>query len=159
MHCQSVIYERRVIHAELKMLGIPISERSVFRVLRRLRGPPAQTWKTFLHNHFGHDVGLRIASLGSKKSSPRPRVLATHSPNGGADRFGMSASVKLILFGESSLTRSLTQFTEPTERNHQGKRNVLLFADAGEFRPTCMQSIQCRERLGGLLKYYYPKVA
>ena len=45
-------------------------------------------------------------------------------------------TVKLILFGESSLTRSLTQFTEPTERNHQGKRNVLLFADAGEFRPT-----------------------
>jgi transposase InsO family protein len=68
---------------------------------------------------------------------------------------------KLILFGESSLRRALTQFTEHyhRERNHQGKRNVLLFPDAGEFRPTCEQSIQCRERLGGLLKYYDPSVA
>jgi len=68
---------------------------------------------------------------------------------------------KLILFGESSLRRALTQFTEHyhRERNHQGKGNVLLFPDAGEFRPTCGQSIQCRERLGGLLKYYYPRVA
>lgn len=39
------------------------------------------------------------------------------------------------------------------ERNHQGKDNVLLF-------PTRSQDmvragpLQCRERLGGLLKYY-----
>jgi putative transposase len=68
---------------------------------------------------------------------------------------------KLTLFGESSLRRALTLFTEHyhSERNHQGKGNVLLFPDAGEFRPTCGQSIQCRERLGGLLKYYYPRVA
>jgi hypothetical protein len=39
------------------------------------------------------------------------------------------------------------------ERNHQGKGNVLLF-------PTVNQdlvregSLRCRERLGGLLKYY-----
>ena len=39
------------------------------------------------------------------------------------------------------------------ERNHQGKGNVLLFPtvspDAERAGP-----IQCRERLGGLLKYY-----
>src|SRR5262249_16166130 len=36
---------------------------------------------------------------------------------------------KLILLGESSLRRALTQFTEHyhSERNHQGKGNVLLF--------------------------------
>src|ERR1700745_1099103 len=39
------------IHGELKMLGIAISERTVSRILRRLRRrPPNQTWKTFLHN-------------------------------------------------------------------------------------------------------------
>jgi hypothetical protein len=32
------------IHGELKMLGIAISERSVSRMLRRLRRPPSQTW-------------------------------------------------------------------------------------------------------------------
>ena len=41
------------IHGELKMLGIEISERTVSRILRTLRRPPTQTWKTFLHNHVG----------------------------------------------------------------------------------------------------------
>jgi putative transposase len=61
----------------------------------------------------------------------------------------------MILFGEASLRHVLTQYVEQYhhERNHQGKGNVLLF-------PTVSQDaertdpIQCRERLGGLLKYY-----
>jgi putative transposase len=44
------------IHGELKMLGIPISERTVSRILRTLRRPPTQTWKTFLRNHVGQMV-------------------------------------------------------------------------------------------------------
>ena len=44
------------IHGELKMLGIAISERTVSRILRRLRRPPNQTWRTFLHNHVGQIV-------------------------------------------------------------------------------------------------------
>ena len=46
------------IHGELKMLGIAISERTVSRILRRLRRPPNQTWKTFLHNHVGEMVSI-----------------------------------------------------------------------------------------------------
>jgi putative transposase len=38
------------------MLGIAISERTVSRILRRLRRPPNQTWRTFLHNHVGQIV-------------------------------------------------------------------------------------------------------
>jgi hypothetical protein len=45
-------------HGELKMLGIAISERTVSRILRRLRRPPNQTWKAFLHNHVGHMVSI-----------------------------------------------------------------------------------------------------
>ncbi len=50
---------------------------------------------------------------------------------------------KLILFGESSLRRALTQFTEHyhSERNHQGKGNVLLFPGVEEFRQTSGPSI------------------
>jgi putative transposase len=44
------------IHGELKMLGIAISERTVSRLLRPLRRPPNQTWRTFLHNHVGQMV-------------------------------------------------------------------------------------------------------
>src|SRR3954453_21152720 len=40
------------------MLGIDISERTVSRMLRRLRRPPTQTWKTFLHNHLGQMVSV-----------------------------------------------------------------------------------------------------
>ena len=46
------------VHGELKMLGIAISERTVSRILRRLRRPPTQTWKTFLHNHLGQMVSI-----------------------------------------------------------------------------------------------------
>jgi transposase InsO family protein len=62
---------------------------------------------------------------------------------------------RMILFGEASLRHALTHYVAHFhhERNHQGKGNVLLF-------PTVSQDaeragpIQCRERLGGLLKYY-----
>src|SRR6266853_1539796 len=67
---------------------------------------------------------------------------------------------RLILFGEGSLRHALTQYVAHFhhERNHQGKGNVLLFpqpSSAGEHEGT----IQCRERLGGLLKYYEREAA
>jgi hypothetical protein len=61
---------------------------------------------------------------------------------------------KLILFGERSLARALTEFTAHyhRERNHQGKDNELLFPDpSGEIRN---DRITARRRLGGLLNYY-----
>jgi hypothetical protein len=48
----------RRIHAELKMLGTAISERTVSRILRGLRRPPTQTLKTFLHNHLDQSVSI-----------------------------------------------------------------------------------------------------
>ena len=61
---------------------------------------------------------------------------------------------KLILFGESSLHRALHEFIAHfhSERNHQGKRNLLLFPSPA--RTTTPRSVRCRERLGGLLRYY-----
>jgi putative transposase len=67
---------------------------------------------------------------------------------------------RLILFGEASLRHAPTQYVEHFhhERNHQGKGNVLLFPpvshDAEREGP-----MQCRERLGGLLKYYEREAA
>jgi transposase InsO family protein len=61
---------------------------------------------------------------------------------------------KLILLGERSLQRALTDFIAHfhSERNHQGKGNVLLFpARAAACR---RRTVRCRERLGGLLRYY-----
>jgi len=44
------------IHGELQKLGIEVSERTVSRVLRTIKRPPSQNWKTFLHNHIGEIV-------------------------------------------------------------------------------------------------------
>jgi hypothetical protein len=68
---------------------------------------------------------------------------------------------KLIFFGEGSLRRTLHDYLAHYhgERNHQGKGNALLFpiliADIG----SCEEPIACRERLGGLLKYYHQEAA
>src|SRR5207302_2457712 len=62
---------------------------------------------------------------------------------------------RLILFGEASLCHALTQYVAHFhhERNHQGKGNVLL-CPAFSQDAACQGPVQCRERLGGLLKYY-----
>lgn len=39
------------IHGELLKLGVEISQRTVGRLMGRKRGPPSQTWRSFLDNH------------------------------------------------------------------------------------------------------------
>jgi putative transposase len=67
---------------------------------------------------------------------------------------------RLILFGERSLWHALHQYLAHyhAERNHQGKDNVLLFP-ASRLGPDHDGPVQCRERLGGLLKYYHREAA
>jgi putative transposase len=67
---------------------------------------------------------------------------------------------RLILFGERSLRHALSQYTSHfhEERPHQGIGNIIPF-------PTNLPAhdragtIQCHERLGGLLKYYDRRAA
>jgi transposase InsO family protein len=67
---------------------------------------------------------------------------------------------RLILFGEAALHHALREYTAHYhhERNHQGKGNVLLFPAVSQDMAR-QGPIQCRERLGGLLKYYERKAA
>jgi hypothetical protein len=65
----------------------------------------------------------------------------------------------MILFGEASLRRALSAYVAHyhSERNHQGLDNQLL-------KPLATVSsadgpIHCRERLGGMLNYYYREAA
>jgi transposase InsO family protein len=39
------------IHGELLMLGFKVAESTVSKYMVRRRGPPSQTWRTFLRNH------------------------------------------------------------------------------------------------------------
>jgi putative transposase len=97
-----------------------------------------------------------------KAGGIQPMQLPARSPNlnAYAERWVRSAKQeclsKLILFGEASLRRALTNFIDHyhAERNHQGKGNLLLFpcTKVGQHRARSL--IRCQERLGGLLKYY-----
>ena len=68
---------------------------------------------------------------------------------------------KLILFGESSLRRALTNFCEHyhAERNPQGKDNQRLFPRPASPQSSGPRMVRCEERLGGLLKYYHRQAA
>ncbi len=92
-------------------------------------------------------------------------VLPPKSPNLNAhlERFIRSLKAecldRVILFGEASLGRALKEFAEHYhhERNHQGLENRII--DAGtEVGPT-QGEVQCRRRLGGMLRYYYRSAA
>jgi putative transposase len=65
---------------------------------------------------------------------------------------------KLIFFGEASVRRALREFQDHYhgERPHQGKGNVILFPLSQDNRVEHGQAL-CRERLGGLLRYYFRK--
>jgi hypothetical protein len=66
---------------------------------------------------------------------------------------------KVILIGERSLRRVLSNYVEHlhAERNHQGKGNVLLFPRVNDRQRE--GPVRCRERLGGLLRYYHREAA
>jgi putative transposase len=73
------------------------------------------------------------------------------------DRVGEpAASAKLILFSAASPRRTLTDFLKHYhhERNHQGKKNVLLFPAPASPPSHPDSAVTCHERLGGLLKFY-----
>jgi hypothetical protein len=68
---------------------------------------------------------------------------------------------KLILLGEGSLRRALRHYEAHyhEERNHRGKDNVLLFPLPTQAVRGEQEEVRCRERLGGLLKYYEREAA
>ena len=102
-----------------------------------------------------------------KTSQVDPLKLPARSPNlnAYAERWVKSVKdeclSKLILFGEKSLRRALCEYLIHfhTERNHQGKDNVVLFPVARKTGNRAERSVSCKERLGGTLKYYHRDAA
>ena len=66
---------------------------------------------------------------------------------------------KLIFFGEKSLRNAVKQFVihYQSERNHQSFDNSILQPGPEVGRTT--GGVERRERLGGLLNYYYRRAA
>ena len=99
-----------------------------------------------------------VLAAGGVKSIPLP----ARSPNlnAFAERWVRSAKQeclsRLILFGERHLSRALAEFSAHYhgERNHQGKGNRLPFPEPGDGPKQRDRTVECRHRLGGLLKCY-----
>jgi transposase InsO family protein len=101
---------------------------------------------------------LAEAGVASVKLPPRSPNLNAH-----AKRFVQtikeSCLERMILFGESAVRKASAEFMAHyhSERNHQGLGDVLICPEAkhagGE------GEVHRRERLGGLLNYYYCKAA
>ncbi len=102
-----------------------------------------------------------------KAGGVEPIRLPARSPNLNAFSERWVRSVKeaclskLVLFSERSLRMALTEYVTHfhEERNHQGKGNVLLFPPKDLDEHPQQDEVESRERLGGLLKYYYRKAA
>jgi len=48
------------VHGELLRLGIDVSQSTVAKYMLRIRRPPSQSWRTFLHNHAGAIVSIDL---------------------------------------------------------------------------------------------------
>ena len=97
--------------------------------------------------------------------SVEPLRLPPRSPdlNAYIERFMRSLKTEclssMILFGENSLRRAVKAYVEHyhAERNHQGIGNQII--EPGEGVGRSDGTIECRERLGGMLRYYYRNAA
>jgi transposase InsO family protein len=100
-----------------------------------------------------------------KSAGVEPVLLPPRSPNLNAhlERFHRSLKEecldRMIFFGEASLRNAVQEFLTHyhAERNHQGLDNRLI--EPGPKVGQTTGTIECRERLGGLLRYYFHREA
>ena len=101
---------------------------------------------------------LSEAGVASVKLPPRSPNLNAH-----AERFVRtikeSCLERMILFGESAVRKETAEFMSHyhSERNHQGLENALICPEPEHAGHAA--KLHRRERLGGLLNYYYRKAA
>jgi transposase InsO family protein len=101
---------------------------------------------------------LEDADVSAVRLPPKSPNLNSH-----LERFHLSIKSeclsRMIFFGEKSLRRAVDSFLlhYHAERNHQGLNNNLI--DQSDAIGSSEGEIECRERLGGMLNYYYRKAA
>jgi putative transposase len=101
-----------------------------------------------------------LASTGAKTLKLPP---GSPNLNAFAERFVRSIRDeclrRIVPLGEWHLRRIISEYVEHyhRERNHQGLENQLIMAPAGN--ENSAGPVQCRERLGGTLRFYYRDAA
>jgi len=152
----------RLIHVAMRL----VAPKEAKEIVERTHGIYAMSCPLYrtLHNAIEAPASFRqVIEAGSVKTLALP----PRSPNlnAYAERWVRSVReeclAKLILLGEGSLRRALRHYEAHyhEERNHQGKNNVLLFPLPTQAVRGEQEKVRCRERLGGLLKYYEREAA
>jgi transposase InsO family protein len=101
---------------------------------------------------------LEGAGVNAVRLPPRSPNLNAH-----LERFWRSLRAecldRMIFFGEEMMRRAILSYVRHYhgERNHQGLANRLI--EPGEEVGFTAGAVQCREHLGGLLRYYYRQAA
>jgi transposase InsO family protein len=99
-----------------------------------------------------------------RESGVKPSLLPARSPtlNASADRFVLSAKSecreRIVPLGEEHLRAAVPEFVDHyhEERPHQGLGNELI---APQAKVIGTGPLKCRERLGGVLKFYHREAA
>lgn len=109
---------------------------------------------------FTEEFLRRLADAGVESVKLQPR---SPNLNAYAERFVRSIKEscldRLIFFGECSLRKAIHEFVlhYHVERNHQGLGNCLIMPD--HYQEGLRGAVLRRERLGGMLNYYYRAAA
>ena len=107
---------------------------------------------------------LSRSERSSSQGRVKPLLLPAHSPNlnAYAERWVRSVKdeclSKIILFGERSLRRALSEYVDIT-MSSVIIREVQCLAVWSDHGNPSRRPVQCRERLGGLLRYYHQEAA
>jgi hypothetical protein len=143
------------------MLGM-IAEDSL---IQRQRTGPLAGFVQPLCGVESHANGRRIHGALNLESDAARIGRGKRGVNAFAKRFVQSVKTeclgRMIFLGEDSLRYAVTEYIEHHhhERTHQGKDNRLLFPLQPSDPKPRDGPVQCRERLGGLLKFYYKEAA
>src|SRR5262249_53599190 len=136
----------------------------MMQIARNLTGAGESFLRGMSHIILDRDPLYTAAFRRLLRDSVTPLLLPAWSPNlnAFAERFVGSAKSecldRMVLLGECHLQAAVREFVRHyhEERPHQGLKNELI---APKMPMIGTGQVECRERLGGLLKFYYREAA
>ena len=145
------------IRGALANLGHDIARNTVKRILHDHGIEPAPErarrtpWKTFVQ---AHGDGLAACDLCTGEV-----LTLAGLTSGSSARSNEECLSRVVPFGEAHVRQLVHEFVEHDhhERNHQGRDNQLLQRPPPPVNPDA--DVEQRERLGGLLSFYYREAA
>jgi Integrase core domain/Homeodomain-like domain len=176
------LVSRRGIRQAFALVFINIATRRVWVSPSTLH--PAVAWveeqaKSFIRHAEDHQLRIGLVTRDRDRNYRRAfdnalratgadvMMLSYRSPNLNAyvERFVQSIQKEcldhFLIFGEKHFNYLVREYVEHyhTERPHQGLENQLITGEPPPAPPDSRNEIQCRSRLGGLLKDYYRTAA